>query len=243
MKMGRLVAVEGMDASGKATQTKRLRDRVVQTADVNADVMLHDFPHYQTETGQSILGHLKNEWDCNLKTRQRDLETLAGMVSLKMYEEAFLKLAHDRALLNARVRQSLFLADKCEWAGEIIRRLNRGDLVILDRYWASGYVYGAYDGLSKEWLEAIHSTLPQPDYYFYIDIPVEESIRRRPERRDQYESNMECLTYVRKAYRELFERRASLTQKMPGKQWYIIDGMGTEDEVHARIWDIIGNTF
>lgn len=243
--MGRLIAFEGMDAAGKRTQTTKARDRIVQTREVNADVMLHDFPHYPTATGQTILGHLQGKWTASFQEKERDLNAFAKsqMVSRETLIEEYEKLARETKLLNARVRQSLFLADKCEWAGVINRRLAKGDVVILDRYWASGYVYGAYDGLDKEWLEAIHSTLPQPDYYFYIDISLEESIRRRPDRRDQYEKDMDCLMYVRKAYRELFEYKAGLTQKQPGKQWYIIDGMGTEDEVHARIWDIIGNTF
>jgi thymidylate kinase len=108
---------------------------------------------------------------------------------------------------------------------QITDALSRGP-VIFDRYFASALVYGGLDGLDASWLyRAQMESMPKPNLYLLLDIPVEESIRRRPERRDRYESNIEYMNKVRTAYRALWAE----------KTWQLIDGVGTIEEVTHRI--------
>jgi thymidylate kinase len=227
---GKIIAVEGIDASGKNTQTKRLADFLREKRNAAivehgplvpmpecSEVVHHDFPHYPTETGQSILGMLRGEWECT-----------ASFVPGHKYSEAWLKN------INARVRQSLFLADRCEWMSKFKGRLLNGLLLVLDRYYVSGVVYGSADGLDTDWLWDIHGCLPQPDLYVYIDIPVDESYKRRPDRRDEYERRRDAQEYVRKAYLDIFIKKNA--DRYP---WHIVNGVGTPDEVHERITKLL----
>lgn len=55
-----IVCIEGIDASGKATQAKRLARRLASTPGRKAE--LFSFPDYGTPAGRAILGHLKRHW-------------------------------------------------------------------------------------------------------------------------------------------------------------------------------------
>lgn len=104
---------------------------------------------------------------------------------------------------------------------------------MLDRYFASGLVYGQADGLSFEYLCRIHSALPWADVWVLVDIPAEESVRRRPKRRDEYERRVGLMEQVRSSYVRLFNDPPTMGR------WVIVDGMGSEDEVHERIYSAV----
>lgn len=201
MTRGKLVVLAGIDASGKATQAERLSKKL--------EAELFSFPNYKTETGQMILGHLTGAWD----VLGAGPEHSAG------------------SRKSALVRQTLFAINRHEVAGQIASHLANHRHVVCDRYYESGLVYGMADGLDEGWLWRIHERLPQPDCSILIDIPPEESIRRRPERRDDYEKRAGFMTKVREGYRGLFTQCA---ETGPGG-WYIIDGMGTVEEVSERV--------
>jgi thymidylate kinase len=92
----------------------------------------------------------------------------------------------------------------------------------------------------------------QPDLYVLIDIPVEESFKRRPERRDRNESHRGYLERVRVAYLRLFTERheANMARArgdgktrntyVPGPAWRVVDGIGTKEQDAERIWTAVG---
>jgi dTMP kinase len=217
-----IIAIEGLDAAGKATQAKRLAERLRGK--------LFSFPNYTTPAGEAILGNLKSEWAARPFTFG-DHDAPEEMV-----EEA--------KTGNALVLQSLMAVNRLELGWELCQAAANG-LVILDRYDASAIVYGSMDGLDEEWLRKVNEALPvRPDLYILIDIPVEESFRRRPERRDRNESNRAYLERVRNGYVDLFQRRTAnpivgnkLSFSKP--KWHIVDGVGTIEEVHARVLDVV----
>jgi len=226
MSRGKLIAFEGGDAGGKATQSKLLADKL--------GAKLISFPRYKTEIGKAILGSLKGEW--------------AACVPNGDYEP------DDK--INALARQALFLMDRYAIAPVIEDYLHNGVDVVLDRYWPSGVIYGADDGLDKNVLIRAHMMLPQPDVWFLLDLDVEESTRRRPERRDQYEKDVEGAKRRRLAYLELFRQRQRFVHKgnCPAsaivteidyvflsrctcdvKHWFIVDGGVSIEDVHKQV--------
>lgn len=60
-----IVAIEGLDKSGKYSQTNLLGKRLV---DEGYKVMKSEFHRYDTPTGQLIMKWLKKEWDVSQKT-------------------------------------------------------------------------------------------------------------------------------------------------------------------------------
>lgn len=79
--------------------------------------------------------------------------------------------------------------------------------VICVRYWQSGWVYGALDGLDKRWLFDIHEGLPSPDLSLLLDIPaavLEERRKKRGEPDEAYEAQRKDKE-INALYRELWD--------------------------------------
>jgi thymidylate kinase len=224
--MNKIVCIEGGDASGKNTQSKILAERL--------GAAHFAFPDYRTIAGQAILGNLQRKW-CAVRQKPvgRTLDERGGS---DVYEYA----ADDR--INAMVLQSLMLTNRMELGAELRAAVERGH-VVLDRYDASARVFGERDGLDPAWLELTNAQLPvRPNLYILIDVPVEESWKRRPERRDRYESDWKFAEGVREGYLKLFAEQQRLHVEQPekyGVPYVTVNGLGTVEEVSARIWDAV----
>lgn len=59
MERGRLIVIEGSDGSGKATQTKKLYDKLVRE---NKKVKKVEFPNYKSESSALIKMYLSGEF-------------------------------------------------------------------------------------------------------------------------------------------------------------------------------------
>lgn len=196
------VVLEGIDGCGKGVQSRGL------AWDLKAE--LFSFPDYSTPIGRLIEGHLKQEWaahrlDC-------------------WHDEPEIKHSGDPLIF-----QALQTANRLERAHDIAGHLAEGRPVVADRYYSSGLVYGVADGIDLAYLERLHLFLPQPTHWILIDIDVEQSVERRPERRDRYESNVEFMQKVCLFYRQLWIR----------KRWHIVDGRGSIDDTAGQIREIV----
>lgn len=211
-----IVAFEGMDASGKNTQSKRLV-KALKSKDFVSQRL--DFPQYGSYSGQALLMLLKREWEA---ARTRDDGTFVP-------DEAMTALSIQCLQTINRYEHLSFLKQwECNGTDE---REHTDDILVLDRYFGSGLAYGAADGLDMEFLLNIHQALPMPELWLMLDVPAEESVRRRPDRRDEYEKRQGFMAKVRDKYLSLFNNPV----KGFGDVWVIVDGMGSEDQVHKRI--------
>jgi dTMP kinase len=98
------------------------------------------------------------------------------------------------------VMQLLYIANRYEWKPQIERELQRGTILICDRYLASSIVYGEAFGLDPVWLRDAQKYLPQPHLTFLLDIAPEVSARRKTIDRDKYERDLDLLGRVRASY-------------------------------------------
>lgn len=175
-----IIAVEGLDGSGKTTQVARLAERL--------RAKLWKFPNKDTPTGKLIYEHLAGNWSA-----QRCDEGLASRAS--------------EAALDALVFQALQVANRMEVASQLFEDASRGH-VVLDRYWPSGFAYGKADGLDGRYLVRLHQWLPQPDLFILLDSSPALLAERRPEARDRYERDASHLETVAQNYRELWKEMA-----------------------------------
>jgi thymidylate kinase len=222
-----IVVIEGMDAAGKATQSKLLAEKIGATR--------FTFPNYDSPTGQIILGHLKKEWMA--------MKLVGGHCTCA------------DSVCDAQVFQSLQTVNRLESLPAIEYAQKLGSIV-LDRYWQSAVVYGALDELDSEWLRLVQERpMPPADVNILIDIPVEEGFKRRPERRDRYEVNREFLEKVRIEYLKLWgvndldcwrqsahgiygeTSRFVVITKRPG--WWVVDGRGSVEETQGLILQVL----
>jgi dTMP kinase len=101
---------------------------------------------------------------------------------------------------TADVMQLLYVANRYEWKGAIVRAKDAGTIVICDRYLASSIAYGEAQGLDGAWLGDIQKYLPRPDITFLLDIAPDVSARRKTVDRDKYERDLSLLSRVRDSY-------------------------------------------
>ena len=155
---GKFIVFEGIDGSGKTTQINQLSKWLISTDLIpeNNKLVITREPG-GTKLGKSIRSLL--------------LDTSIGKSPDSITE-----------LL-------LYAADRSQHVNEIIRpTLDKGDWVISDRFCGSTLAYQGYGrkldiNLIKD-LEAIATQGIAPDITFLLDIPIEESIRRRMNRKD-----------------------------------------------------------
>jgi len=155
---GKFIVFEGIDGSGKTTQINQLSKWLISTDLIpeNNKLVITREPG-GTKLGKSIRSLL--------------LDTSIGKSPDSITE-----------LL-------LYAADRSQHVNEIIRpTLDQGDWVISDRFCGSTLAYQGYGrkldiNVIKD-LEAIATQGIAPDITFLLDIPIEESIRRRRNRKD-----------------------------------------------------------
>ena len=123
------------------------------------------------------------------------------------------------------VMQLLYVANRYEWKREIVDAKAAGTILVCDRYLASSVAYGEAQGLDAAWLLEIQKYLPQPDVTILLDIPPDESARRKGTDRDKYERDPVLLARVRESY-----------LRQAGSGWVRIDADRDRDVVAAEVF-------
>jgi len=220
-----LIAIEGIDGAGKATQTKLLADALTA---VGKECVMFEFPNYKKSTYGQLLG-----------------ECLAGKRG-------------DFVHMDPRVASTLYMVDRHEVSPEIRAALDRGAIVICDRFNGSNQIHqGGKVATDEErvetlaWLDqAEHEVLgnPRPDIVIYLDAPVELALQLLAQKRaakgtiladgesDQVEKDREYLDNSHRMARWIAERNDI---------WHLIDctdgqgGMRSRESIHEEVLGII----
>ncbi|OGH05271.1 MAG: dTMP kinase [Candidatus Levybacteria bacterium RBG_16_35_11] len=207
---GKLIAFEGMDASGKTTQAKRLAN-------------------YLTEKGEKVF-LTKNP------TREGEIGVLIHKILQKQVKVPSVAI------------QYLYSADREVQQIEIVERLKKGETVITDRYFWSAVPYGLADLkdasvedaakiilVAQSILSHYHGFII-PDYTFYLEVSVNEAVKRLSE-----------MHKIKEIYeeKELFERVKQGYDFLIGEfkdEIIVINGERDEEEVTEEIAKILNNT-
>jgi dTMP kinase len=132
----------------------------------------------------------------------------------------------------------LFAADRMDHVeSEIEPVLVSEGIIVSDRYDASSVAYqsvtsGREGSHAVEWIRTLNKHALRPDLTIVVDLPADlAGVRRevRGEAAQLYEQNE-----VQRALADFYH---DLAKHMPDDKITIIDGQGTIDEVHARIYD------
>lgn len=206
------ICLEGIDSCGKFTQSQKLYDFFRKIPGKN--IFKLEFPKYDSISGEMVRGFLNDDWlvlTADDLQKQRAYENNAG----------------------AYLFQCCQITNRMECLPDEIWQPAQGDVFIADRYNASALAYGKAVGLDFEWLKKIHRNMPKPTVNIFLDISVEESFLRRPERRDSYEKNVGLLTTVRQCYKDIFSSM--------GDSYVILDAQGSVDDVFNDILSVLRN--
>lgn len=188
-----IIAFEGLDKSGKASQSELLYQALYERG---YEVEKSEFHRYDTPTGQLIRKFLDGEYSPN----QLAIECI-------MAADKYAQL---------------------DWIHELEEK---ADVLILDRYLTSQFVYSAANGIDVDFTVDMLTKMPPPDFQFLMDITPDESMKRKGEHgdNDKYESNRELLTQARENYLRVMKSEEEANRAM------ILDGTLTVDELHKQI--------
>jgi dTMP kinase len=144
-------------------------------------------------------------------------------------------LLHSDSALDPRAELLLMLADRAQHVTEVVRpALARGAVVVSDRFAPSTIAYqGAGRDLGVEDVERLSAQAAgglEPDLVVVLDVPDAVGDARVAFARDRLErAGADFHARVRAAYRDLAASR----------QWVIVDGTGTPEEVEARVQAVV----
>jgi dTMP kinase len=113
---------------------------------------------------------------------------------------------------------------------EVQPEMDKGKLVISDRYYHSTFAYQSSEGMDLDWLININKFSIKPDLTIIFDVPAEVSMERimtdQRKQFDKYEK-LEWLSKIRQSYLKLSEK---LDEKI-----IIIDATRSKDEVFEDV--------
>jgi dTMP kinase len=127
------------------------------------------------------------------------------------------------------VKHMLLSANRWEKRRDIESTIEKGTIIIMNRYYQSNLVYGISHGLNLNWLLNLDRGLPREDVVIVLEVSPDISYRRVPKDRDTFEMDQKLLTEVNKNYRKLANRF----------NWKLVNGEKISEEVHNEIMDIV----
>lgn len=104
------------------------------------------------------------------------------------------------------VEALLFAADRFEHVeNTVLPALNKGKIVVSDRYVYSSLAYQGATGLDLKWIEKINERAIRPDLAVFIDVEPETVVQRLKPKKSVME-NLETQRKVREIYARFVER-------------------------------------
>lgn len=215
------IAIDGADGSGKATQTRRLIDRLKKDG---RDVVSFSFPQYGKPSAFFVEKYLRGEYGTDVDAKQASL---------------------------------FFALDRYDAAPQIRAALDRGAIVISDRYVSANKGHQTAKLKTTEerrafldWVNELeYETLgiPKPDLTILLHVPADISfdlIAKKDERgylngkaRDIHEADREHIRAAESAYLSLPDLDAA-------EHWKIVECMQdgqllSIDAIHDRLWTLL----
>ncbi len=171
--------------------------------------------------------HLKSKGFKTLLTREPTNGILGGISKAVLNKELVLS---DKAL------QLLFCADRAHHLQtEIEPAMEKGFVVVCDRYFFSTLAYGFASNINYKWLRSVNISFRKPDLGLYLDLDPKTALLRSSNQLDglQLFDNIQGISKVRQAY-------LSIAKEFHLKK---IDANGGIEEVSQRINKVVDRFF
>jgi len=187
-------------------------------------------------TGSGKKTHIKL-----LANKLRELGKGVILLAFPDYEAEIARLTK-RLDFDPYTQALLYAADRSRHHQRIKDLLEKGTIVIVDRYCYSNFAYQSVKGLPPDWLIALEKNIIKPDIVILIDVPVDTSMKRvqqasiedftKKEMIERLQRDKEILEKIRENY--LYLAKSNREAK-----WFVIDGSKEIDENQEEIWDIV----
>ncbi len=188
---GKLIVIEGTDASGKATQTKLLLNHFKKK---RKKVILMSFPRYNTFFGKLIGKYLAGEFGSKEKFSSESAAMLYALDKYSASDEIEKKLSQGFIVILDR-----YTASNIAHQGAKFTNTKKRNQFI-------------------NWVSNLESALPKPSFTFFLDVPVPVSQKlmtggdrkkkyRKGKTKDIHESDLKYLERTRKIYLKLAKQK------------------------------------
>lgn len=211
---GKLIAIEGTDASGKATQARLLLRHFRKNRKKAA---LISFPRYSTFFGSLIGKYLRGEFGAKEKFPPKAAAILYALDKYSAADEIEKKLLQGFAVILDRYTAS----NIAHQGAKFINPQKRAIFI--------------------KWVSELESALPAPNITFFLDVPVSVSQKlmrgkdrkkkyRGKKSRDIHEADLKYLERTRKIYLQLSKQKkwARISCISAGK-------LRKKEEIHKEI--------
>ncbi|MGZ4850694.1 MAG: dTMP kinase [Candidatus Bathyarchaeia archaeon] len=133
---------------------------------------------------------------------------------------------YEEKRLPTEAEALLFAADRIEhMKNEILPALDKGKLVLCDRYVYSSLAYQGSAGLSVDWIKTINARALEPDFAIFIDVSPERVLGRLRRQKSVMET-LETQQKVREVYMKYVEKG----------ELVLIDGDKPKNEVAEALY-------
>ncbi len=161
-------------------------------------------------SGRTTQVHLLRDW---LSAQRYHVTTTAWRTSPLISD--VLARARTKSPLRPLTYSLLYCADHLDRTERVIKpALERGEIVLADRYTYTAFARDEARGLDKTWVRNLYRFTVAPDAVFYLHISPEEAVRRRIALQQRVGSEAKPEKRSEKKRKKLLER-AETTVQLP----------------------------
>ena len=160
---GKLIIIEsGSDASGKATQTKRLFERL---SEENSNIRKVEYPNYDSESSALVKMYLRGDFGNNAS----DVDPYISSTFFAADRYASFKTEWEEFYNNG----GIVIADRYT-TSNMVHQASKMDEKDRDKYldWLVDYEFNLYK-------------IPEPDCVIFLDVPIEFSQKLMENRKNK----------------------------------------------------------
>lgn len=162
-------------------------------------------------------------------------------ISFPDFESEIARLTK-RADMDNFTLSLLYAADRSRHQERIKSLLDKGNIVITDRYCYSNFAFQSARGVPIDWLMQIEKNIIKPDLVFLIDAPIELSMRRVQQANIEDFTKKDILERIQRERKNLEKTRENfllLSRRDLDSKWFVIDGSLNIEKIHEKIWETV----
>lgn len=163
------------------------------------------------------------------------------MLSFPDYEGDIARLTRRRDF-DPFTLSLLFAADRARNQERIKSLLEKGNIVMVDRYCYSNFAYQSVKGVPLDWLIEIEKNIIKPDIVVLVDVPVDVSVSRIQQSNIEDFTKKEMVSRLQRDRNRLEKIRKtylSLAKTNKEAKWFVVDGSKEIRENQEEIWGIV----
>jgi dTMP kinase len=187
-------------------------------------------------TGSGKKTHIKL-----LTEKLQNLGRDVTVISFPDFESEIARLTKRADLDNFTV-SLLYAADRSRHQERIKSILEKGGVVITDRYCYSNFAFQSAKGVPLNWLMQIEKNIIKPDLVFLIDAPIEVSMKRVQQANIEDFTKRDILDRIQRERKNLEMTRENfllLSRRDLESKWFVIDGSLNIEKIHQLVWEVV----